>query len=260
MSSSNLLSETAPYLTNREIFQSESKLKRYHKEGRRCTCGEKPEKCQYWGPILQDNNLINEVDYYNCCLRYTEKFMDEGNTVFIDSSKSIKRLNKVVQISSGLGASLYPIHIIKHYRAQNLSVKKYSRGKSFLYRKSMTLRGHVHWIISNTTSILYLYIAKRRALIEDFKIIMYEDLVFEKIKLLESISADWKFLEKWDRIQRIKGSCYHEMGGNEGFKTATEKIIYNHKWLFESNVFSPILWIPLEIIYKLFKSVSQEVR
>ena len=130
-------------MTNREIFQSESKLKRYHKEGRRCTCGEKPEKCQYWGPILQDNNLINEVDYYNCCLRYTEKFMDEGNTVFIDSSKSIKRLNKVfkyVRIRCHLSNSYN-----KTLQGTNLSVKKYSGGKAFV-QEIYDFTGHVHWI------------------------------------------------------------------------------------------------------------------
>ena len=245
-------------MTNREIFQSQSQLKRYHSEGRGCTCGQKPEDCLYWGTILKDDNLKNEIDYYYSCLKTAEEFTGKNDAIFIDSSKSIRRLNKVARISKRLGTSLYPIHIIKHYRAQNLSVKKYSHGKSFLYKKSMTLRGHAHWIISNSCSVIYLYIAKKRGLIEDFKVIMYEDMVFEKTNLLESMAKDWIFLRKWKNSPSNKDCSYHEMGGNEGFKISQRAIKYNHKWMYESNIFSPLLWVPLEIVYRMFKSISQK--
>lgn len=242
-------------IANREIFMDHKRITLYETASRRCSCGEEISCCNYWNSdsLDKDHEILSFDTYYMNRLYHADK-LDKASTSrgFVDTSKSTARLWQLIRSSDSQNKSVYVIHIFKHYRAQVYSYHKYHRNKNLVSRQVGNLIAAIYWVFSNLRSYFTLRYLSWAGLIEGFSIIAYEDVVFQPNEVFTGL----QFKAGLNFVPGDQIFTHHEMGGNEGFKEDTQRLVYNHKWLNSSSLLSPLLWIFLEPVYIWLRSVK----
>ena len=241
-------------LTNREFHRSRKSLAAYRSRNRKCTCGEFPENCKFWSDLIPSFNDDISI-YYKRCLE--RKNQIAGDIPFIDSSKNLSRLKQIIKVINYKENNIHVIHSIKNYRAQIYSGLKYGKIKKRNILINNIFYYGAYWAYSNLYAIFYLYYLKSQCKITDFSIIFYEDFIFNKDKVFSMINKKMQFLKIKDN--EVKSYLSHEIGGNDGFvKGNSNKIYYQHEWIFTYNIFLPIIAILLEPVQVFIRYFSEK--
>ena len=115
-------------ITNIEIFSDNNKFHDYRLEGRKCSCGETPEKCEFWGEFASDIREDEKKSvHYKILETIQRKYPD---SIIIDTSKTTKRFAEYYmnnQEIKDLNINIIGINIVRHYAGHVASFQKYHR-------------------------------------------------------------------------------------------------------------------------------------
>lgn len=222
-------------IKNIEIYQDRREKERYKKENRRCTCGEYPENCLFWGEILQGIDEITADEAFDRALQKANKIYP--NALILDTSKSISRLSKFYSQKNieKHGIQLVSVNIIRHCFGQIESYQKYHKAWNRKGFKSSIIYDAIYWLGRNYKNLRFF----NKGTIP-CKTIFYEDLIFHKS---ETVGAIKKFISNEIGVYNSGVSVIHEMSGNEGFKkNGRGEVRYQSQWMFNWR-YSLLSWL-----------------
>jgi len=239
---------------NIEIYQDNNEKERYKREDRKCTCGEYPENCSFWGDILQEVGRITDKEAFDLIIEKANKTFSGG--LIVDTSKSINRLRKFYNNKAleKHRIQLVSINIIRHCFGQVESYQKYHKIWNRKGPKSFILSDATYWLVRNYRNIRFF----NKGTIP-CKTIFYEDLIFHRTETLDSIK---QFINQEIGDYNSEFSVMHEMSGNEGFKKGgLDKVRYQSKWMFNIKFTTlSCLLLPFLIVnsrwYKKYKVIK----
>ncbi len=234
-------------IKNIERFSDESEIQRYQAENRKCTCGEVPENCSFWGGILDSTEVESNREKFKKILRKADALYEDA--LIIDTSKTTKRLEEFYMEEYRKGTiNLVCVNLIRHCYGQINSYQKYHKKKNRRGFRSSVFTDAAYWLYKNRSNIRYF----GRVNIP-VKTIFYEDLIFNRIEVVQVIN---EFVgSNLDTYKKHKPTI-HEISGNEGFKRSDmNKIKYDTKWFYDTSLFlySILLWPVLYFNYKWHK-------
>ena len=214
-------------IKNIEIYQNPKEKARYKNEDRKCTCGEYPENCVFWGDMLEGIEDITAYEAFDKVLLKAKRMYP--NALILDTSKSIKRLSGFYDKNNldKHKISLVAINIIRNCFGQIESYQKYHKSWNRRGFKSSIAYDAIYWLGSNYRNLRFF---KKTEI--PCKTIFYEDLIFNKSRTIGAI-AD--FINKEIGHYNSQSSVIHEMSGNEGFKKSkSSDVRYQSQWMFNS--------------------------
>lgn len=217
-------------VTDIEIYSDKIKLERYREEKRRCSCGETPEECDFWGNVVGEMQSRDMKSAHYKILK-TAQEMYPGS-IIIDTSKTSKRVSDFYlnnHMIRDLNINVAVVNIIRHYAGQVASYQKYHKIEGARGIESTMLSDAYTWFNKNRKNIAFL---KRSGF--PSKTIMYEDLIFRAEEVKDDIEA---FVKKTFMSYEKKQPLMHEIGGNEGFKSGnTNSIRYDSSWMYDQKI------------------------
>jgi len=239
---------------NIEIYQNKKEKERYKNENRKCTCGEYPEDCSFWGDLLDGVDDITDHEAFELTIKKVQKTYPGG--IILDTSKSVKRLERFYknEILEKHNIQLISINIIRHCLGQIESYQKYHKLRNRRGFNALILADAIYWLVRNFRNIHFLNNKKIPC-----KTIFYEDLIFHQKETIGSIKD---FIAREFGDYNFENSVIHEMSGNEGFKNGgLNSVRYQTKWMFNfkfTALFSILLpfLIMNNIWYKKYKVIK----
>tara|TARA_X000000368_G_scaffold396464_1_gene364743 strand:+ start:890 stop:1717 length:828 start_codon:yes stop_codon:yes gene_type:complete len=216
-------------IKNIEIYQDDSELERYKKEDRKCTCGNYPNQCEFWGDILSDAKTLKDREVFELILRKLKS--DYSDAVIIDTSKTAKRLERFYtkDLLNKYGINIIAINLIRHCYGQIDSYQSYHKKWNRKGIRGSIFTDAIYWLYKNYVNINFF----KKSEIES-KTIFYEDLIFERDS---TISAVKDFVNNSFKQYSAHQPVMHEMSGNEGFKRNSNfKMSYKSSWMFSASL------------------------
>lgn len=222
-------------IKNIEIQKDSNELQRYEREERLCTCGKHYKECEFWAELVEEFSDLPEKECFDLVQRKIQKKYQ--NDLVLDTSKSIRRLQKFYSDQSKPKV----IYIIRNSSAHSNSYMKYARKWKKPWYKANHIIFSYYWLFKNFQNL-----QKLKNNNFQYEVVFYEDLIFNKEKVSEKLSA---FLLVNQR-QKIAAQ-FHEIGGNEGFKQTKDQVIFDYKFI---NIYFPALIQLLTIPVKMYNT------
>lgn len=226
-----------------------------------CSCGSRPNECDFWKNIIPENYNEPQQFYDKVLAEFEERF---GPKILLDSSKChplpFKRSDKNfkgLNYLKNTDIDLYVIHLVRDPRSwcRNIIRRKirFKKGVNYpVYKKindNLLIR-YLQWIYGHVEIRKFL---KKNEL--KYIRINYDDLVFETSKTLNQIKSFIEINIDSDLFTEKTTSNSHITVGNpsrHNFKKI-QKINYDRRWLSDSLSFKEVL------IWKLFSKTIKKL-
>ena len=215
------------------------------KNNNKCTCLKLINECLFWTCVIPRcfNGLgsVKDSSYLDNSYKLFKEIKDlTGKTIILDSSKSVKRLNMLLE-DNRLDVKI--IHLVRNGLGVVNSLKKSYERSAINDNQNKTkiagaLKGTIRWIRRN----LAFYTLMKSHGIDNYLEVRYEDLCMNPDIELENICS---FIELDYDKKMIKPSlnhCHNIGGSRWRFSDQPINIKLDEKWKVELSLFSKIIF------------------